>query len=204
MRQRSSLAHELGHVVFEVWTEAPVTRRSHEEIRADVFARHLLIPAEGLRHHLGDPGSRGIDEPALSAIVERFLVSPALAAIALAGAGFIDTSTKESWMLLRTRHLATRFGWSDYYAGLQDEANRPRPPRRLLDRALRGYILGAVSAETLASLRGIPVDQVVAELEAAGIRPEEQEPWAGPAALPRLDVDLTDLPSLDEDVESDT
>src|ERR1700716_2670273 len=55
MRQRSTLAHELGHVLFEDWADGGAgnwSDRSPAEIRADIFARHLLVPVEGLREFL--------------------------------------------------------------------------------------------------------------------------------------------------------
>src|SRR5215471_10494363 len=57
MRQRSTLAHELGHVLFEDWADGSTGNwgdRTPAEIRADAFARHLLVPVEGLQEFLGD------------------------------------------------------------------------------------------------------------------------------------------------------
>jgi len=91
MRQRSTLAHELGHVLFEDWVDSDTgdwSDRSPAEIRADVFARHLLVPVDGLREFIGTPPLVG--PSTLSAVVQRFLVSPQIAAIALRQAGYID------------------------------------------------------------------------------------------------------------------
>jgi Zn-dependent peptidase ImmA (M78 family) len=96
MRQRSTLAHELGHVLFEDWVGEPSgnwSDRSPTEIRADAFARHLLIPLHGLRELLGP--ARPASLSTLSAVVQRFLVSPALATIAMEQAGYIDPATKQ-------------------------------------------------------------------------------------------------------------
>lgn len=99
MRQRSMLAHELGHVLFGDWNGGgDLSARSSEEIRADSFARHLLVPREGLKVFLGSRESLG--EADLSAVVQWFLFSPALAAIALQDAGYIDAATKAEWMSL--------------------------------------------------------------------------------------------------------
>lgn len=194
MRQRSSLAHELAHVVFGDWTSAPVTERSAEEIRADAFARHLLIPSAGLRDVLGPPSGGALDHRVLSDVVVRFLVSPAMAAIALHQGGYISASVKKDWMALSTHGVASRFGWSDHYAAMQDESERTRAPRRLLARATRGYAEGVVSLETLASLRQLPAHDVLRELEEAGITPGiPVEPWSSPADLPDVEIDLSDL-----------
>ena len=194
MRQRSSRAHEVAHVLFEDWTREPVTKRSHEEIRADAFARHLLLPQAGLQDLLGPPSHAEVNLSSLSEVVVRFLVSPVIAAIALEQGGYISTTSKEEWKRLATHQVASRFGWSDRYAMMQESADRVRAPRQLLARATRGYAEGVVSLETLASLRQVPVDAVRAELEEAGVHPAlPREPWSSPDALPSVEIDLSDL-----------
>lgn len=74
MRRRSTLAHELGHVLFEDWADNDVgnwSDRSPEEVRADAFARHLLLPLDGLREFLDN--RKPIPQSTLSAVVQRFL-----------------------------------------------------------------------------------------------------------------------------------
>jgi Zn-dependent peptidase ImmA (M78 family) len=193
MRQRSTLAHELAHAHFGDWNDGKdLCARSPEEIRADAFARHLLVPGEGLEGFLGR--RRPLSEADLSAVVQRFLVSPAIAAIALQDCGYIDAPTKKQWMALSTRGLATRFGWIDQYQSLQDDSDRTRSPQRLLTRAVRGYREGVVTGQTIATLRGISTEGAVAALEEAGIVPREPAiPWMTAAELPPVSVDLSDL-----------
>ncbi len=189
MRQRSTLAHELGHFVFGDWTQASeFERRPPEEIRADAFARHLLVPTEGVREFLG---SIEVTEADLSAVVQRFLVSPEIAAIAIHDAGRISKATKDKWMQLRTPQLATKYGWMDHYGALQEDSTRLRAPQGLLKRAIAGYVEGVVTAQTIATLRGIPVNETVAELAAAGVFPIERE---------ITDMDTNDLPPVDVDL----
>lgn len=201
MRQRSTLAHELGHILFGDMTDSARIAwkdRSPEEIRADAFARHLLIPLEGLRGFLEE--RRSLTQSVLSEVVQRFLVSPMIAAIALHQAGCIDTSTKEEWKTLTTPQLATRFGWSDQYRALQDESNRRRAPQRLLARAIRGYVEGVLSAQAIATLRGITRQEAEAELREAGVVSAERPvAWADPAELPDVGVDLA---ALDEALDA--
>ncbi len=195
MRQRSTLAHELGHVLFEDWVDEASgnwSDRSPMEIRADAFARHLLIPQQGLRELLGPV--RPASPSTLSAVVQRFLVSPALAAIAMEQAGYIDSATKQDWRPTTAPQLAARFGWSDRYHALQADSNQRRAPQRLLSRAIQGYIEGVVSAQAIASLRGITTAHAEAELRDAGVMPHEHDvTWSDPADLPPVDVDLTGL-----------
>jgi Zn-dependent peptidase ImmA (M78 family) len=195
MRQRSTLAHELGHVQFDDWAVTDAgnwSDRSPAERRADTFARHLLLPEDGLREFLADHGPVVLST--LSAVVQRFLVSPAIAAIALHQAGSIDAATKTDWMTLSTPQLSVRFGWNDQYQALQADSNRRRAPQRLLARAIKGYAEGVVSAQAIATLRGIPREAAETELREAGVVPTEAPiGWADPADLPDVEVDWAAL-----------
>jgi Zn-dependent peptidase ImmA (M78 family) len=201
MRQRSTLAHELGHVQFEDWqdnTAGNWSGRSPTEVRADAFARHLLLPGDGLREFLGS--QELVSQSTLSAVVQRFLVSPAIAAIALEQAEYIDAATKAEWMALSTFPLAVRFGWSDQYDALLADSDRRRAPQRLLARAINGYAEGVLSAQTIATLRGITLETAEAELREAGVVPAERPvTWADPADLPEVQVDWV---ALDEDLNA--
>ncbi|WP_017596317.1 ImmA/IrrE family metallo-endopeptidase [Nocardiopsis potens] len=206
MRQRSTLAHELGHVLFadaEDGSAGAWSHRSAEEIRADAFARHLLVPIGGLREFLGERGP--LPQAELSEVVQRFLVSPKIAAIALCQAGYIDDAAKQEWLTLTTPRLATRFGWSDQYRALQDESARRRAPQRLLARAISAYAEGVLSVQAIATLRGIPRQEAEAELREAGVVPAEHPvAWAEPSDLPDADVDLTALDEALGEPDHDT
>lgn len=191
MRQRSTLAHELAHVVFDDQAE-DLGARSSSEIRADAFARHLLLPLEGLKNFLG-VGAHA-QESTLSAVVQRFLVSPAIAAIAMREADMVSQATVGSWNRLTTPYLATRYGWSDHYATLQEDSYRLRAPQGLVARAVAGYAAGVLSAQAVATLRGVSVKTVEEELAAIGIVPER--PNADEFELnelPEIGIDLSGL-----------
>jgi Zn-dependent peptidase ImmA (M78 family) len=199
MRQRTTLAHELGHVLSGDWADPDSGNwgdRDPAEIRADAFARHLLVPADGLRDFIGARSPVALS--ALSAVVQRFLVSPQIAAIALCQAGYIDEATKQDWMTQRTPQLAARFGWSDQYQTLQAYSDQRRAPQRLLARAITGYAEGVLPAQAIATLRGMSLEAVAKELAEAGVTPAEQPiAWADPGNLPTVHIDLT---ALDEDL----
>ncbi|HEX4173481.1 MAG TPA: ImmA/IrrE family metallo-endopeptidase, partial [Acetobacteraceae bacterium] len=201
MRQRSTLAHELGHVLFEDYADADGrnwSSRTPEEIRADAFARHLLIPIEGLRQFVADRGPA--TESVLSDVVQRFLVSPQIAAIALNQAGYVDDDTKQKWMALTAPTLAVRFGWSDQYRALQIDSDQLRAPQLLLARTIKGYTEGVVSAQAIATLRDIMLDTAEAELREAGIEPVEAPiPWVTADELPDVQVDMA---ALDADLNA--
>jgi Zn-dependent peptidase ImmA (M78 family) len=195
MRQRSTLAHELAHVIFGDWadnTTCDWSAPSPAESRATAFARHLQVPGEGLRAFLD--GIHEVNLPMLSAVVQRFLVSPQIAAIALEQAGYIETDTKREWMSVTAPQLAVRFGWGDQYRGLQSDSGQRRAPQRLLARAIQGYTEGVVSAQTIATLRGTTAGQAAAELREAGVIPARQPvAWADPGEFPGAQVDLSAL-----------
>lgn len=197
MRQRSTLAHELGHVVFQDWARGHPDNwsdRTPVEVRADAFARHLLAPVEGVREFLGNRESMSLST--LSEVVQRFLVSPAIAAIALHQADYIDDATKLEWMRTTAPQLAARYGWIDQYRALQADSDRRRAPQRLLARAIKAYEEEVLSAQAIATLRGITVEDAQDELREAGIEPVRRAiAWTDAAELPDVDVDLS---SLDE------
>lgn len=201
MRQRSTLAHELGHVLFTSWTDNGTTNlseRTPDEIRADAFARHLLVPIEGLQELIGEHES--MTEVVLSNVVQRFLVSPQIAGIAMHQAGYIDEAAKQKWMTLTAPTLASRFGWSDQYRALQADADQRRAPQRLLARAVKGFVEGVVSMQTIATLRGVTLEAAETELREAGIeRINRPIPWVDPAELPDVQVDLA---LFDEDLNA--
>ncbi|MFI7001293.1 ImmA/IrrE family metallo-endopeptidase [Nocardia sp. NPDC050175] len=194
MRQRSTLAHELAHVVFDDWADQPqLDSASPTESRANAFARHLLLPLQSVEDLTA--AESGHDHLAmLSKIVQRFQVSPAIAAIALEQVGYISTADKALFMSETTPRLAVRFGWSDQYQAMQRESNQRRAPQRLLARAISGYLQNAVSIRTIATLRGLDAAVVEKELSDAGLTPAELVPaWVEPGDLPDVDVDLTEL-----------
>jgi len=199
MRQRSTLAHELGHVQFGDWADSDTgdwSERSPAEIRADAFARHLLVPVNGLREFIRPELPVGLS--ALSAVVQRYLVSPPIAAIAMHQAGFINDALKQEWRMRSAPQLAARFGWADQYQLLQASSDRRRAPQRLLARAITGYVEGVLPAQAIATLRGITLAAALDELEEAGVTPAERPvAWADPADLPDVQVDLA---ALDEDL----
>lgn len=192
MRQRSSLAHELAHVLFQDWDAGLQQPGCQTESRADAFARHLLIPAKAVSLTLGETKEISLEQ--LSILVQQYLVSPAIAAIQLRDSGYIDTATAKSWMRITSRQLATRFGWIDHYEAIQEESNKVRAPQMLLARAIEGHIEGVVSAQTIATLRSKSLDSVLEDFEEADVFPLNNNPADLAASdLPEVEIDLSDL-----------
>src|ERR1019366_1401075 len=176
MRQRSSLAHELGHIVCADYRRSSAHRnwseRSQPEIRADAFARHLLVPLEVVGNLVDD---RPLKESDLSALVQRFEASPAIIAIQLHAAGIIDARTKAAWSAMSAPSLAARHGWTDQYRVLQGASNSRRAPQRLLARATDGYVEGVLSLQAIARLRGVSEQIVEHDFAEAGILPHARK-----------------------------
>lgn len=172
-RLRSTIAHELAHHLFaDQPPNIDEDARPREEVRADAFARHLLLPIEALADILGpaDAG-RTIDTSDVSALVQRFGLSPQMVAIQLCIGRYISETQKDEWMAsLSSPRLATRFGWSNLYANWQASSQTVRPPQRLLARAIRGYAQGIVSIETIARIEGTDPATAREALSDAGIQ----------------------------------
>lgn len=175
-RQRSSLAHELGHIVFkdyEAGLRHDPSERTPEETRADAFSRHLLAPVEGIQTFLEDLGAvRGaVSARHVSSVVRHFQVSPAITVIQMHSIGWITAEQKATWRE-SAQSLALRYGWIGDYRAMAAESLTPRPPQRLIENATEAYIRNLVSVQGLASLSGVDPDRQLQELEEAGIRPE--------------------------------
>ncbi|MGW5241017.1 ImmA/IrrE family metallo-endopeptidase [Monashia sp. NPDC004114] len=198
MRQRASLAHELGHVIFRDWGEPGSTAIGGFDIaeaRARAHARHMLVPREGLFEIT--KGQLVDDTHTLSDIVQWFLASPDIVRHALKGAELITPARFAQWSKITTPGLAARYGWVDQYEALSADSQRARAPQRLLARAVMAYEAGVLSAEAVARVRGLPVADAVARLEAEGIVQRRLEvPFVSADELPDPGVDLDELDAL--------
>jgi Zn-dependent peptidase ImmA (M78 family) len=143
MRQRSSIAHELGHVIAGDLDRAePLIpgERSPEEICADAFARHLLLPLDAVRRRVRS-GS-GLSLPDVSDLVQEFEVSPQIAAIQLRTLHLIDADTSANWCARPTATLAVTFGWGSQYRSLAAASSVPRAPQVTDGPGCRGLSTG--------------------------------------------------------------
>lgn len=166
MRQRSSVVHELGHFVAGDLDSPGIFhpgRRTPEEICADAFARHLLLPLEAVLERLGDPGPARAESD-LSALVQEFELSPHMVAIQMRDAGLIDAVTCKEWSSLSAPKLATRFGWFSQYHVLARMSQVPRAPQSLMTRAVEGYRRGVLGLTELIAWYGPDAPDLLAEL----------------------------------------
>lgn len=188
LRQRSSIAHELGHFLagdLDNAVDPEPGRRTNREITADAFARHLLLPIDVLT---GGPraGSPTVTLSDLSDVVREFGVSPEMATIQMRDAQLISQQTQRVWKTLTGRGLATDFGWLGYYDALAGASQEPRSPQSLMRRSVLAYKQGLLGVNELAAWYGAPAAQLLADLG---------EPT--PSVFPRDDWD-SDAPLFGE------
>lgn len=175
MRLRSTLAHEIGHLRLNSVTGSATNsgwdERSREEIQADAFARHLLLPLEAVTDRCG---GRPLSLAVLSELVQCFGASPKIVSIQLREVSLLSREDAEVWGSYSTRAIAQRFGWYIQYQALASEAMMPRGPQALFSRAICGYEWGLVSAAALARLNGSGnAHEMAQQLEKVGIIPRD-------------------------------
>lgn len=173
-RQRFSLAHELGHLLFGSSTcvEAVAADRTPQEVLCDEFARNLLIPVSGVRSWLaashGAAGDQEIGERAMALLARHFGASPEATRVQLDRMGLLHGLLKDS-PLPSGKRWAYRYGWGPQYDADQAAAMQPRAPRRILDRAMAAYRSGRLGIAALARLQDRTVPELEKSLAEAGI-----------------------------------
>ena len=175
-RQRFSLAHELGHILFDDFSDDLTTVHSEgpNETRAHDFARHFLAPLPGVQQVFDSmPGAD--PEALVSALVQWFGVSPTPAAIQLLALGAI-TEHEKATMTQSAGRLAVRYGWAAEREALVADAQRPMPPQGIVKAATHAYAEGKLSLRVLARLRGVTnISELETELREAGLAPSDAD-----------------------------
>lgn len=194
-RQRFTLAHELAHLLFGdgAHIDGLDVATSDAETRCNEFARDFLVPVEGVQAWLvrnGRAAGGPVDEQAVSLMARYFGVTAEVVRIQVERMGLRTLASVPT-----TPVLASRYGWRAEYEAAQDAARRPRPPRRLAQRAAEAFARGLLGATVLAELEGRSVAEVEAEqTEREALTPAVgTEPRTAPAGLARIE-DLLALP----------
>lgn len=187
-RQRFTLAHELGHLLFGDTTHVDAVdgQRSQREVQCDEFARHLLMPPDGVRAWLvrtvGAADRTHVDERVLALLSRHFGISPEPTRIQLDRMGLLPDDLRHA-ALPTGRVLAYHYGWGPQFDSDQAAAEQPRVPRRLLDRATEAYRAGRLGIGVLARLQGRTVAQIEQALADADVVAESAVRRADIAAL---------------------
>ena len=181
-RQRMTLVHELGHLVFDGLDRdlpADCAGDGTAESQATSFGRHLLAPRPGVSALLERSGAArgGVDESHLSQVVYHYGVSAEVASIQMRDEGWTDVDQAARWIAgaVTTKHLATRYGWTTEHECRAAQARAERPPARLLRDVTDAYVAGRVTVGAVAAVLGRDIDQVRADLAAEGVEPRAPE-----------------------------
>jgi Zn-dependent peptidase ImmA (M78 family) len=177
-RQRATLAHEVGHLELGDFASGGVIdcgARSPEEIRADAFARHLLVPQQGVSEFLEGLGKerQQLDEADLAHLVRYFEVSPMMILIQLENAGWLAAGQFDALKTNSAGKLAARYGWSDEHRASQRKAMMSQAPMRIVAAAMEAYVNNLVGLEAVARIRGMSASDLKAELDDVGIEPKQ-------------------------------
>jgi Zn-dependent peptidase ImmA (M78 family)/transcriptional regulator with XRE-family HTH domain len=189
-RQRFTLAHELGHLLFGdaelYWAdyrrrdEGSGGQGAHKERRANRFAGSLLMPAVGVRALVAE--RRALPEDARErrfALAElvvgtslHFGASVDAARVRLSSLGLLTGRDQDFVMAESTYTLIDLAGKIRERGRLLEHQHVVKPPPRLRDQALFAYAEGMVGIEPLAQLwRSDDVEGLRRELAAQGWAP---------------------------------
>lgn len=184
--QRFTLAHEIAHHLLDAENGVTLDHTEHllgaggeVERRAQAFAAELLMPAEGIRIHLG---GRPVDAAAFADLLFTFGVSTSALSIRLRSLGLITKSREREFATERyyPKRLALEFGYLDQWRHERDKVGETDPPRALWRRALEAYQAGRLGVGLLAVLAGKDPEELEQELAEAGVEPDFGDLYAQP------------------------
>lgn len=190
-RQRYTMAHELGHVIFgDPHPDVPLVDRyswgpdkPFAESRADAFAGELLAPEAALMR------VKALFEASHGSFQGRLQDTGSTGKLAVLACEQLGLSVESmSWRLFNTELISLDMrnwlsnqgkgelfedcGAGDVWAQWQQAQFRVVPPRRILAGALAAYSQGTLGVSPLARLYGRPDTEAVrAELHDAGWAP---------------------------------
>jgi len=167
-RQRFTIAHELGHVLFSddqgVHADPNVyvaARGDQSEVRANAFASAFLMPESRLRARV----QPGFDDAAFGALALELKVSPSALAIRLERLNFIDAMASERWKSMSAAQAARASGDATIMARATAYATEPRRPGLLARDLFAAYVDGRTTLRPYASLLGVDTATLRADLE---------------------------------------
>lgn len=169
-RERFTLAHELGHLLAgdaaPLHLDEQLFGQGLEEMRANAFAAHFLMPQAGLERRIR---GRPVDGQVVCELQYAFGVSLEALLWHLRNLHLIDERTRAALQASGPKALALRYGYlTDWEASYRVTPLR-RPPARLLRRAMYAYVRGLIGVEVLANLLDKDADDLRRDLEDAGI-----------------------------------
>jgi hypothetical protein len=175
--QRYTLAHEICHGLYDddgqVIVDLIDVPDLLAEVRAESFARHLLLPALGLKEEVGRERGLGTSWPVLTArLMIRWGISRRAVLHALEEERLASPDETLPIREATIRELMADAGLSEQWKELSADQSVPSGSPRLVERALEAYSRGLVGVRLVAELLGRDVESTRSELIAQG--------WAAP------------------------
>jgi hypothetical protein len=171
--QRYTLAHELGHALHNDAGQVIVDRvdvpEVLPEVRAEAFARHLLLPARALKSDVKQARREGIPWPVLTArLMVRWGMSKTAILRALENDELASTDDIEAVRSRRVDSLMAEAGLTGQWQELSEGESEPSGSPWLVSRALEAHRRGCVGTRVVADLLGQGVEATRRELAAQG------------------------------------
>ncbi|MBX5441925.1 MAG: ImmA/IrrE family metallo-endopeptidase [Solirubrobacteraceae bacterium] len=188
VRQRFTLAHEVGHhelgheAVLDGAEEIEGRSKDPREQQANLFAGVLLAPEEAMLAWLEDEGDPDITVPVLASLASWLGISGPAALVRLQQEDILQKPSQADRLkreLDRGAHLAAIKSYGipqveDELARV-DAEGRPRLPAALRDKARAAYAAGLTDLDGLAGALRRPREEVERLVAECGISPPEPE-----------------------------
>ena len=160
-RQRFTLAHELGHVLFgdggrAVIEEQLFQSKSMQESRADAFAASFLMPKVEILEELG---GRTAAEGFLD-LAWAFGVSPDSMCWRLLNLGLIGDEERARLAGKTLSRVATTLGRLDEHRQRIEASLGARAAARLSDAYIGAYLAGEIGAAPVSEISGLPLETI--------------------------------------------
>lgn len=175
-RQRFTLAHELGHILAvdaqEPMVEGriqPGRDRDLSEMRANAFARNLLMPEEKIMEHFRRMTGRDsrLDQESFSRLVVAFKVSPSALAVRLREFGLIEADVHDRYRALTAENCHLHIGAGAEFQRQRAWAHAHQFPARVASQLFQAYEAGDTTLRPLAGLLDVDVDWLHRALDPA-------------------------------------
>jgi hypothetical protein len=171
--QRYSLAHELCHALYDdagqVIVDLVDIPDRLPEVRAEVFARHLLLPAGGLRRDVSHARRIGVSWTDLIArLMVRWGMSKTAVLKALEEDGLASAAEIATARSCPVANLTAEAGLTEQWQELSAGQSEPSGSPWLVSRALEAYHHGWVGTRVVADLIGQDIEETRQELAAQG------------------------------------
>jgi Zn-dependent peptidase ImmA (M78 family) len=170
--QRFTLAHELCHGLYDDQGQVIVddvdTPDTLPELRAEAFARHLLVPTESLRLELLKSQWRASQPEFVLYLMVSYGISRDATVRALQSDGLIDAKDAEDLRGCNVTQLVAQSSYEAKWARLSAEEGVESGSPVLVQRALEAYEQGFVDAQVVADLLDQSLEETKSELTRQG------------------------------------